>query len=160
MKRAWIVRSAGLRAIFVAILIAPIFAPPATALFNQRTATVWGHIYAGDTASQSKSTIFTNTPASANLEAKSKFEVTYNNFPAWAQRDIQAAIGIWAANFQSSVPIKVEDTWGRSTVYGLLGSARPGDYFNNFVNSPDPTLWYPSAMANALAGRDLDKNNA
>ena len=40
-----------------------------------------------------------------------------------------------------------------------MGSARPGNYFNNFVNAPDPTLWYPSALANALAGRDLDKNN-
>lgn len=160
MKRARIARTTGLRAIFIAILIAPLFAPPATALFNQRPATVWGHIYSSESTSQSKNTIFANTPVGAKLETKSKFEVTYNNFPTWAQRDIQAAIDVWAANFQSTVPIKVEATWGRSTVYGLLGSARPGDYFNNFVNSPDPTLWYPSALANALAGRDLDKNNA
>jgi hypothetical protein len=48
---------------------------------------------------------------------------------------------------------------GTIQVYGLLGSARPGNYFNNFINAPDATLWYPSALANALAGRDLDKNN-
>lgn len=149
------------RAIIVAILIAPLFAPPATALYNQRPATVWGHIYAGDTNVKTyNATSSTKTPSGAKLDAKSKFEVTYNNFPAWAERDVQSAIDVWAANFQSTVPIKVEATWGRSTVYGLLGSARPGDYFNNFVNAPDPTLWYPSAMANALAGRDLDKNNA
>ena len=141
-------------------MIAPLFAPPATALFNQRPATVWGHIYAGTSNVKTyNATTAAASPAGARLEVKSKFEVTYNNFPAWAQRDIQSAIDVWAANFQSSVPIKVEATWGRSTVYGLLGSARPGDYFNNFVNAPDPTLWYPSAMANALAGRDLDKNN-
>ena len=158
MKRG---KTYGFRAIIVAVLIAPLFAPPATALYNQRPATVWGHIYAGETNVKTyNATSPSKSPAGAKLDAKSKFEVTYNNFPAWAQRDIQAAIDVWAANFQSTVPIKVEATWGRSTVYGLLGSARPGDYFNNFVNAPDPTLWYPSAMANALAGRDLDKNNA
>ena len=73
---------------------------------------------------------------------------------------MQSAIDIWSANFASTVPITVDATWGRSAVYGILGSARPGNYFNNFVNAPDPTLWYPSALANALAGRDLDKNNS
>ena len=145
-----------LTSILVAILLAPLFSPPATALVNERDSTVWGHIFAGPT---SVKTYNATTFAGAKLEAKSKFEVTYNNFPSWAQSEIQAAVDVWAANFQSSVPIKVEATWGRSQVYGLLGSARPGNYFNNFVSAPDPTLWYPSALANALAGRDLDKNN-
>ena len=145
-----------LTSIIAAILLAPLFAPPASALFNERESTIWGHIFAGTT---NVKTYNATTTGGARLEAKSKFEVIYNNFPSWAQSEIQAAVDIWAANFQSSVPIKVEATWGRSAVYGLLGSARPGNYFNNFVNSPDATLWYPSALANALAGRDLDKNN-
>jgi hypothetical protein len=139
-----------------AILVAPLIAPPATALVNERDSKVWGHIFAGQSSVKTYNAISTS---GARLEAKSKFEVTYNNFPAWAESEMQAAVNVWAANFQSSVPIKVEATWGRSQVYGLLGSARPGNYFNNFVNSPDATLWYPSALANALAGRDLDKNN-
>lgn len=150
-------------AMFVAILISPLLAPPASALFYQRESTIWGHLYAGTTdnknayqsAPQSSNV---NNFGGANLEAKSKFNVTYNNFPVWAERDMQAAVDIWAANFQSSVPINVEANWGRSAVYGLLGSARPGNYFSSFVNAPDPTLWYPSALANALAGRDLDKS--
>ena len=146
----------GLQAIIAAILLAPLFAPPATALVNERESTVWGHIFAGQ---NSVKTYNATTNSGSHLQEKSKIEVTYNNFPAWAQTDIQAAVDVWAANFESSVPIKVDATWGRSQVYGLLGSARPGNYFNNFVNAPDPTLWYPSALANALAGRDLDKNN-
>ena len=146
----------GLTSIIAAILVAPLFAPPATALVNERDSTVWGHIYAGQTTI---TTYNATTNGGARLESKSKFEVTFNNFPAWAQIEMQAAVDVWAANFQSSVPIKVEATWGRSQVYGLLGSARPGNYFNNFANAPDVTLWYPSALANALAGRDLDKNN-
>lgn len=145
-----------LAAIIATILLAPLFAPPASALFYQRESTVWGHIFAGATNVQ---TYNATTNSGARLEAKSKFEVIYNNFPAWAQSEIQAAVDVWAANFTSSIPIKVEATWGRSSVYGLLGSARPGNYFSNFANAPDVTLWYPSALANALAGRDLDKNN-
>jgi len=150
------VKRRGLQAIIAAILLAPLFAPPATALVNERESTVWGHIFAGQT---SVKTYNATSNSGSHLQEKSKIEVTYNNFPAWAQTDIQAAVDVWAANFESSVPIKVDATWGRSQVYGLLGSARPGNYFNNFVNAPDPTLWYPSALANALAGRDLDKNN-
>ena len=146
----------GLQAIIAAILLAPLFAPPATALVNERESTVWGHIFAGQSSVR---TYNATTNSGSHLQEKSKIEVTYNNFPTWAQTDIQAAVDVWAANFESSVPIKVDATWGRSQVYGLLGSARPGNYFNNFVNAPDPTLWYPSALANALAGRDLDKNN-
>lgn len=146
-----------LRPIIALLLLAPFIAPPATALVNERESKVWGHIFAGAT---NVKTYNATTNSGARLVEKSKFEVSYNNFPNWAQRDIQAAVDVWAANFESSVPIKVEATWGRSAVYGLLGSARPGNYFNNFVNAPDATLWYPSALANALAGRDLDKNNA
>lgn len=150
------VKRIGLTSIIAAILLAPLFAPPATALVNERESTVWGHIFAGQSNVKTYNATVTG---GAHLDAKSKFEVVYNNFPAWAQTEMQAAVDVWAANFQSTVPIKVEATWARSQVYGLLGSARPGNYFNNFVNTPDPTLWYTSAFANAIAGRDLDKNN-
>ena len=146
----------GGRALIVAILISPFFAPPATALINERPATVWGHTFANPVPVK---TLNDTTVGANNTDAKSKFDVTFNNFPQWAQKDIQSAVDIWAANFQSNVPITVEATWSRSTVYGLLGSARPGNYFNSFPNSPDATLWYPSALANALAGKDLDKVN-
>jgi hypothetical protein len=69
---------------------------------------------------------------------------------------MQAAVDVWAENFESEVPIRIEATWGRSSSYSILGSARPGNYFANFAGAPDPSLWYPSALANALAGRDLD----
>ena len=154
MKR-WRIRAL-IATLLLTSLSAPLNAPSAIALVNERESTIWGHIFAGPTNIKSYNV---NTNSGARLVEKSKFEVSYNNFPSWAQRDIQAAVDVWAANFDSSVPIKVEATWGRSAVYGLLGSARPGNYFNNFVNAPDATLWYPSALANALAGRDLDKNN-
>ena len=138
-------------------LIASIFvAPSAPAVsFKQIAATNWGYTYAGTDPVSTSST----RPSPKNLEAKSKFVVKYNNFPDWAKKEVQAAINVWSANFSSSVEITVDASWGRSSSWGVLGSARPGSFFSAFSGAPDPSLWYSSATANALAGKDLDKAN-
>lgn len=136
-------------AIFIAGLSSPASAKPQVLI---RPATQWGNIYAGPaTTTQS-----TPKPRVAYLETKAKFVVKYNNFPEWAKAKVQAAVDVWAANFESKVPIYIEATWGRAPSFEILGSARPGNYFSNFSGAPDPSLWYPSALANALAGKDLD----
>lgn len=141
----------------VAILTGLIAAPQAHALsiIHERPSTVWGHTYAGPSTTNLEST----NNSGAHLQKQSTFLVTYNNFPTWARNDVQAAIDVWSENFASTVPITVDATWGRSATSGILGSARPGNYFSGFTGAPDPTLWYPSALANALAGNDLDKNS-
>ena len=142
----------------VAILAGLLVAPHASALSLMREgpSTVWGHTYAGPATTKS---FAVTRSGGARAVAKSHFVVTYNNFPDWAKTDIQAAIDVWSANFSSNVPILVDATWGRAASYGVLGSARPGNYFINFPNAPDSTLWYPSALANAIAGSDLDKTS-
>ena len=139
-------------ALVASILIAP--AAPALA-FKQIPATNWGYVYAGS----DPVTTSNPEPRQKNLEVKSKFVVKYNNFPDWAKKEVQAAVNVWSANFSSSVPITVDASWGRSSSWGVLGSARPGSFFSAFSGAPDPSLWYSSATANALAGRDLDKAN-
>lgn len=137
-------------------LLASIFsAPTAEALYEVIPATQWGHIYAG-TATGTKPE--QRAPAK-NLQAKSKIEVKYNNFPDWAKKEVQAAVDVWAANFASTVTINIDASWGRSSSWGILGSARPGSFYSGFSGAPDPSLWYTSALANALAGKDLDKAN-
>ena len=140
---------------FATALIASILtAPSVPALaFKQIPATNWGYVYAGSDAVTNSSP----RPAPKNLEAQSKFIVKYNNFPDWAKKEIQAAINVWSANFNSTVAITVDASWGRSSSWGVLGSARPGSFFSAFSGAPDPSLWYSSATANALAGKDLDK---
>ena len=120
-----------------------------------RPATHWGNVYAAPATTSPQSP----KPKVAYLEKKSKIIVKYNNFPKWTEVQVQAAVDVWAENFESKVPINIEATWGRSSSYSILGSARPGSYFSNFVGAPDPSLWYPSALANALAGKDLDRDN-
>ena len=135
----------------IAGLLAPIHADALTP-FLQVEAKQWGNIYAGP------NTHIKQSPREkvAYLESKSKFVVNYKNFPEWAKRDFQAAVDVWSANFASSVPITIDATWSRISSFGVLGSARPGSYFADFNGAPDSSLWYPSALANALAGRDLD----
>ena len=142
--------------VVVFALVASLFsAPSAQALYKVIPATQWGNLYAGtstDTKPEHRGKV-------ANLQAKSKFEVKYNNFPEWAKKEVQAAVDVWAANFSSSVPIAVDASWGRSSSWGILGSARPTNFYSGFAGAPDPSLWYTSALANSLAGKDLDKAN-
>lgn len=138
-------------------LIAPL-APSASAqsLYRYAPATAWGYTFAGPATQVTT----TSTPKSANLEKQSTIEVNYTNFPEWAKRELQAAVDIWAANFQSKVTVTVDATWSNSQSVAVLGSARPGGYFAGFSGAPDSSLWYPSALANALAGKDLDIRNS
>ena len=140
----------------VALVASILFAPSAPAVtFKQIPATNWGYTYAGTDSVTTQST----QPAAKNLESTSRFDVKYNNFPDWAKKEVQAAIDVWSANFKSSVVVSVDASWGRSSSWGVLGSARPGSFFSAFSGAPDPSLWYSSAAANALAGKDLDKAN-
>ena len=138
------------------ILLASLFTGlPAEAAPLVAPSTIWGHTYA-TTASEVLSVPSTQP---ANLEKRSKFVVSYKNFPDWAKNQVQAAIDLWAVNFDSKVPINVDATWGRSSAADILGSARPDRYYAKFSGAPDSSLWYASALANALAGKDLDLDN-
>ena len=142
-----------------ALISTTLLAPTAQAQVRVRPSTVWGHTFAGNSAPAANATTSKSSPA-ANLEKLSKFAITYYEFPIWARTEVQAALDTWAANFKSSVDITVSATWGRSINSDVLGSARPGSYFAGFIGAPDSTLWYPSALANALAGKDLDRDTA
>ena len=146
----------GIIALVGALAASILISSPAPAVsFKQIPATNWGYTYAGT----DPVTKTTPRPSAKNLDAQSKFVVKYNNFPDWAKREVQAALDVWSAHFKSTVVISVDASWGRSSSWGILGSARPGSFFSAFTGAPDPSLWYSSASANALAGKDLDKAN-
>ncbi|MEN9679059.1 MAG: hypothetical protein RLZ57_188, partial [Actinomycetota bacterium] len=137
------------------LISAPILSAPAEA-FLVRPATTWGYTVAGEVGGP---VAYATPTTGAKLEQKATFEVTYTNFPDWAKVEMQRAIDVWAGYFESSVPIQVDASWGRTDRASVLGYARPGSYFSNFVGAPDATFWYPSALANALAGKDLDRGS-
>jgi hypothetical protein len=148
-------RSLAILAAISSLFLGLIVPTSAESLVLVRPATQWANVYAGPATN----TVQTPAPKVGKLEKKSKFIVKYNNFPEWTKTQVQAAIDVWAANFESSVPIYIDATWGRSSSFSILGSARPGSYFASFKGAPDASLWYPSALANALAGKDLDGDN-
>lgn len=71
----------------------------------------------------------------------------------------QRAAEIWGARLASSVPILVGakfDPLSCTTSSGVLGSCGAHSYFRDFVGAPRAGTYYPVALANALAGEDLD----
>ena len=153
MRLKSILTSIGLVA---AILVAPISLPAANALEIKVAPAGWGYIYAsGKTASVQS----TPRSPSANIEKKSNFIVNFNTVPIVARSAVQAAIDVWSENFSSTVPVNVNVSWGRASSYGILAAASAKNNFANFPNAPDKTLYYAAALANALAGKDIDPTN-
>jgi len=136
-----------------AILVAPISIPAANALEIKVAPAGWGYIYASGKTVSAQST--PRSP-SANIEKKSNFIVNFNTVPTVARGAVQAAIDVWSENFSSTVPINVNVSWGRASSYGILAAASAKNNFANFPNAPDKTLYYAAALANALAGKDID----
>ena len=140
----------------IGVLTTPFSITTAAALEIKSAPANWGYIYAsGKTASVQ--TVERNY--SAYLEKKSNFLVNFNTVPASAREAVQAAVDTWAANFASSVPVSVNVTWSKASSEGILAAASSKNNYANFTGAPDKTLYYASALANALAGKDLDPAN-
>lgn len=73
------------------------------------------------------------------------------------------AADIWQGQINSNVDIVINAAFAPivradspcTASTGILGSAGPVEVFANFDNAPQGETWYPAALANALAGRDL-----
>ena len=140
----------------IGVLTTPFSITTAAALEIKSAPANWGYIYAsGKTASVQ--TVERNYPA--YLEKKSNFLVNFNTVPASAREAVQAAVDTWAANFASTVPVSVNVTWSKASSEGILAAASSKNNYANFTGAPDKTLYYASALANALAGKDLDPAN-
>src|SRR3954470_4682741 len=65
------------------------------------------------------------------------------------------AASIWSARLDSAVPIRIR---AQFTPLGtnVLGSAGPTQVFRDFPNAPLSGTWYHVALANKLAGFDLN----
>lgn len=89
---------------------------------------------------------------------RANFIVEYVDFPNNARAAFQKAVDIWAETLKSTVPIRVLALWqplGRN----VLGSATAGDFNRNFPGALKPFTWYPIALAEKLAGKDLNSPN-
>lgn len=70
-----------------------------------------------------------------------------------------AAADFWESKIDSSVPIRMDasiDPLICTATGAQLGGAGPNNGFFNFSGAPKTSTIYPSALANSLAGQDLD----
>ncbi|MCS6917112.1 MAG: hypothetical protein NZM08_05485 [Chitinophagales bacterium] len=88
------------------------------------------------------------------LSAQASFQITYTGFTATQQAAFDLAAQRWAAILQSAVPIKV------NALLVPLPSGPLGICFPNgrkeFAAAPFSGTWYPTALANALSGEELN----
>ena len=68
---------------------------------------------------------------------KSSFKVDFTTTPDIYRPAINAAVDVWAENFASQVPVKVQILWERQANAGPLAAASPGKLQSNFKNIPD-----------------------
>lgn len=78
-----------------------------------------------------------------------------------AQRQIafQRALDLWGAQLDSAIEIRVGATFDELTCNSTsvtLGTAGPTNVYRDFAGAPLPDTWYPAALADHLAGMDLD----
>jgi uncharacterized repeat protein (TIGR01451 family) len=84
---------------------------------------------------------------------------TLKPWPAEAQAAFGYAVNIWAYLLHASQPIEVDACWWSSLGTGVLGSAGAAGFYGNFSGAPVTNTWYPVALANSLAGTDLNGDN-
>lgn len=85
--------------------------------------------------------------------------VTYTNFPNDAKAAFQAAVDVWQSLLISKVSIKITANWdGISS--NTLATSGAKKVYKNFANAPIKDVWYPSALAEAIAGVNLNGTEA
>ena len=75
----------------------------------------------------------------------------------------QFAASIWGATLNGNVPITINARWSAlscTTNAGTLGSAGTNGILHDFPNAPFANTWYSAALANELAGTDLNGSAA
>jgi len=141
-------------AMFASALVAPAYALPSSV---KSIDAPWVYFYAdGSSGKQIAKEPVPRTFAVDKSLVKSNFKVDFTTTPAIYHAAINAAVDVWSQNFVSQVPVKVKVYWGRQSSPAILASAAPGKFHTNFKNIPDNDLWYASALADAIAGEDIE----
>lgn len=92
-----------------------------------------------------------------SAEIKTQFDLVFSDaVPTEAREAMQFAADIWGSYLDSEVPVRVAIDWEDRGDNRLLASAGPATLFRDFAGGI-PDTWYPVALAEAIAGRDLNE---
>lgn len=101
-------------------------------------------------------------PDFRNLRTKANsaiINVTYSNFPSDAKVAFQSAVDVWQSVLISRVPIRINAVWDAISS-NTLATSGTKKVFKNFSNAPIKEVWYPSALAESIAGVNLNGTEA
>lgn len=93
-----------------------------------------------------------------NEQPSAKFTPQYNNVPDSIKTVVEAAFAVWDKILISRVPIHIQVSW-EDLAGGILATGGSDRVFKNFRNAPLRDVWYPSALADALAGQSVNGNS-
>jgi hypothetical protein len=96
------------------------------------------------------------TNKSITLSGGAKIIVNFNNFSAPAKIAFQKAVDIWASQIYSPVKIRIDAYWRTLEDSSVLGSCSPTDYLSDYDGMPFSNTYYPIALAEKLAGKNLN----
>ncbi len=100
--------------------------------------------------------------ASSRLAATSNIEVTYIDFPEQAKVPFEQAVVIWEKYLISTQTIRVKATWSKTMSNSVLaetGATRIYRSSTNIPNLPYSNVWYPTPLAEALSGKELNSGD-
>jgi len=101
----------------------------------------------------------TNARKTANSNAQTaQIIVTYRGFENFqeAKDAFQFAVDIWSTLIKSEMPIYLDANY-EELASGVLGSAGPSGLYKGFEGAPNDSMWYSTALAEKMAGYDLNK---
>ncbi|MGL1887428.1 MAG: T9SS type A sorting domain-containing protein [Reichenbachiella sp.] len=93
----------------------------------------------------------------SSIIQQGNFNVTSIDIPESAIPAIEEAILIWDSQINTTVPIKIKLQW-TDTGSSTLAKTKPSSYLKNFSHQTPAVVWYPIALAEKIAGKEL--NNA
>ncbi|HYQ59377.1 MAG TPA: T9SS type A sorting domain-containing protein [Draconibacterium sp.] len=89
-------------------------------------------------------------------QPKCSIEVDYFGFTPEAKAAFQHAVDIWETMVKSEIPIRMKATWSDKLATDVLGSCGPETYYKNFKDAPYKDRYYPVAIAEKIANRELN----
>lgn len=97
----------------------------------------------------------------ARTQSGATFNVTYQGFSPEAQTAFQNAVNIWSSLLESPVTINVLAIWAplssSTSGFETLGSASPISFYANFDGALKTGVYYPTALAEKMAGKNLNE---
>lgn len=100
--------------------------------------------------------------ASNRLAVTSNIEVTYIDFPEQVKIPFEQAVEIWEKYLISTQTIRIKATWSKTmanTVLAETGATRIYRSSASIPNLPYTNVWYPTPLAEALSGKELNSGD-